>query len=265
MAAVADDRISSSTGVRALEAFDAKAFSNASIQSFGENCTSCHINAPPVGDAAYSRFTGCSACHSPAENRDAQAAEQPTHRLTTAIPYTQCNTCHNRGNYDLRLMSFIPRSDHPADRLQDYYQPIAQFVRCEYTLDCVDCHTRVEAMGDGDIHSSKKDIQYIQCKTCHGTLTELPESVALTATNDVAFRLAQLNPVAELGLGDRVLVTERGEALWNTSVLPDGTYELVGKATGERFKFRPVMGSGCTQRPDEQSSQSCHECHAIER
>jgi len=120
-------------------------------------------------------------------------------------------------------------------------------------------------MGDGDLHSSKKEVQYIQCRTCHGTLSRLPETMTLTDANDIAFRLAQLNPIVELNVGDRVLATEQGEPLWNTRVLPGGTYELVGKATGEIFRFRPVMGSGCTQNPDEQASQYCHECHAVER
>jgi hypothetical protein len=262
MTAVSDDVVRTSTGVAALEFFDAPSFSNPFIAQFSENCTTCHINAEPSAGDEYARFTGCAACHSPIEDTGEDAE---THVLTTAIPYTQCNACHNRGNYDLREMKFVSRSDHPADRLHDYYQPIAQFVLCEYTLDCIDCHTRVEAMGDGDIHSSKKDIQYVQCKTCHGTLTDLPSAMALNDENDVAFRLAQLNPVVELNIGDQVLATEQGEALWNTRVLPDGSYELVGKATGERFKFRPVMGSGCTQKPDEQASQYCHECHAIER
>jgi hypothetical protein len=262
MTAVSDDVVRTSTGVAALEFFDAASFSNPFIAQFSENCTTCHINAEPSAGDEYARFTGCAACHSPIEDTGEDAE---THVLTTAIPYTQCNACHNRGNYDLREMKFVSRSDHPADRLHDYYQPIAQFVLCEYTLDCIDCHTRVEGMGDGDIHSSKKDIQYVQCKTCHGTLTELPSAMALNDENDVAFRLAQLNPVVELNIGDQVLATEQGEALWNTRVLMDGSYELVGKATGERFKFRPVMGSGCTQKPDEQASQYCHECHAIER
>ena len=96
-------------------------------------------------------------------------------------------------------------------------------------------------------------------------LTELPAVTTLTDTDDIAFRLAQLNPVVVLSLGDRVLITEQDEPMWNTRVLPDGSYELVGKATGERFTFRPVMGSGCTQNPDEQGSQYCHECHAVER
>ena len=265
VSAVSDEMLRSSTGVAALEHFDAASFDNPFLEEFSRNCTSCHINAQPDEGEGYSRFTGCAACHSPIGTAAGLAEDRETHTLTTAIPYTQCNTCHNRGNYDLRTMTFIPRSDSPGNRMHDYYQPIAQFVKCEYTLDCVDCHTRIEAMGDGDIHSSKKEIQYVQCKTCHGTLTELPTATTLTDDNDVAFRLAQLNPIIELHVGDRVLATQQGELLWNTRILPDGSYELIGKATGERFRFRPVKGSGCTQNPDEQASQYCHECHTVER
>ncbi len=193
------------------------------------------------------------------------ATATTVHKLTTAISYTQCDTCHNRGNYDLRSMTFQPRTDQPVDRLHDYYQPIAQFTRCEWTLDCIDCHTRTEAMGDGTLYSSKLDIQYVQCLTCHGTPTDLPLTRTLTDPNDLAFRLAQLNPLVDLRLGDTILVTETGEPLWNIRLLPDGSYVLVGKATGDVFPFRPVMGSACTQDPAEQGSASCHQCHAVER
>ncbi len=271
MHAVTDDRVTTPTGVASLQLFDAAAFANPSIQKFAADCTTCHVNGTPGAGAQYARFTGCSACHTPggapvsADELAGIPQSKQTHRLTTAIPYTQCNTCHNRGNYDLRTMTFVPRSDTPTDRLHDYYQPIAQFTRCEYTLDCIDCHTRTEAMGDGDIHSTKKDVQYIQCKTCHGTPTELPLTKTLTDPNDIAFRLADLNFVAELNLGDTILVTDEGEPLWNTRVNPDGTYKLISKADGRVFIFKPVLGSGCTQDPAQQSSQYCHECHAVQR
>ncbi len=32
-------------------------------------------------------------------------------------------------------MTFTERDDHPTLRIDDYYQPIAQFTKCEYTLD----------------------------------------------------------------------------------------------------------------------------------
>ena len=250
--AVTDDE--TQTGIKSLLTFDPLNETNPSIQKFGENCLTCHINAAPREGDAYARQTGCSACHSVGE-----------HKLTTAIPYTQCNACHNRGNYDLRTMTFVERTDHPTSRLADYYQPIAQFTQCEYTLDCVDCHTRDEVMGDGDLHANQKDIQYVQCKTCHGTLTELPHTKTLTDPNDIAFTLAFLNPVIDLKLGDTILITEKGEPLWNIRVLPDGTYEMIGKATSQYFTFNPVMGSSCTQTGENQSSSYCHECHAVER
>lgn len=242
------------TGITSLDTFDPVSEDQPSIQNFGENCLTCHINGTPREGEAYARQTGCAACHS---------TEQ--HQLTTAIPYTQCNACHNRGNYDLRTMTFVERTDQPTKRIDDYYQPIAQFTQCEYTLDCVDCHTRSEAMGDGDIHNNQAEAEYVQCQTCHGTLTELPLTKTLTDPNDIAFTLAFLNPVVDLKPGDTVIVTEKGEPLWNTRGLSDGTYEMIGKATSQYFTFRPVKGTACEQNPDEQESHYCHECHAVER
>lgn len=264
------------TGITSLEAFDPSQESNPALKTFAENCLNCHLSANPLPGAEYARYTGCAACHTPTGEELLFSAsddilppvsggtEGGLHTLTTSIPYTQCNTCHNRGNYDLRTMSFVLRDDHPTTRLQDYYQPIARFTRCEYTLDCIDCHTRSEAMGDGDIHPNQADIQYVQCKTCHGTLTELPLTHTLTDPQDLAFRLAALNPVADLALGDTILITEQGEPLWNTRLLSDDNYELIGKATGQHFTFHPVMGTGCQQNPLEQESRYCHECHAVE-
>jgi len=271
--AVSDDQITTSTGVPSLQAFDPAHEANPFIQKFATDCLFCHINAQPGGvmpaaqplsGPQFDRLTGCAACHTP--NIDSFPQGQ-IHKLTTSIPYTQCNTCHNRGNYDLQTMTFLQRTDNPQpiDRLHNYYQPIAQFTKCEYELDCIDCHTRTEAMGDGDIHSNEAEIQYIQCKTCHGTPTQLPLTKTLTDPNDIAFRQAQLNPMVDLELGDTVIVTDKGEPMWNTRVLPDGSYQLVGKATGQVFTFRPVIGSGCTQNGIDQSSAYCHTCHSVQR
>jgi hypothetical protein len=252
IAAVSDDE--SQTGIKSLDAFNPAADSNPMIQKFGENCLVCHLHTEPQEGEAFARQTGCAACHSTGE-----------HTFSTAISYTQCNACHNRGNYDLRTMTFVERTDQPTSRLADYYQPISQFTQCEYTLDCVDCHTRDEVMGDSDIHPDQASIEYVQCKTCHGTLDELPLTKTLTDPEDIAFRLAFLNPVIDLKLGDTIIVTEQGEPLWNARQLPDGAFEMVGKATKQYFTFRPVMGTACEQNPEEQESHYCHECHAVEK
>jgi hypothetical protein len=260
----------STSGITSLAAFDPLKETNPVVQAFGKNCLTCHLSAQPSQTGGrYDHFTGCAACHTPTQSTDLVSLDTNTatqvHKLTTAIAYTQCDTCHNRGNYDLRTITFQARQDAPTDRLRDYYQPIAQFTKCEYTLDCVDCHTRTEAMGDGSLYSNKKQIQYIRCKTCHGTLTELPQTLVLTEPNNIAFRQALLNPLVDLKLGETILVTEKGEPLWNTRLLPDGTYSLTGKASRQVFIFNPVMGSGCTQDPADQSSASCHKCHSVQR
>ena len=250
----------SATDISFLTAFNPTQETQSSLLSFTENCLYCHISAEPLPGEDYARLTGCAACHSPLSPDG-----ETTHTLTTAISYTQCNTCHNRGNYSLRDMQYHPREDQYSGRLHEYYQPIAQFVRCEYTLDCIDCHTRSEVMGDGDIHNNQDEIQYVQCRTCHGTKTELPRSYTIQNENDPAFRFALLNPVIDLRVGDTILITEHDEPLWNTRMLADGTYELFGKATGQRFVFQPVAGTICGQNTDEQESHYCHQCHAVER
>jgi len=191
------------------------------------------------------------------------------HRLTTAIPYTQCDSCHNRGNYDLVTMTFHERTDLPTDgrasRIEDYYQPIAQFTKCEWELDCVDCHTSQEVMGDGDLHSNQSEVRYIQCSTCHGTLDDGPLTMTITDPDDLALRRAHLNPVIDLQVGDTVVVTSRGEALWNVIQQPDGRLVMVGKATRMNYEVPLVKGSECEQDPAKQESSACHVCHAVER
>jgi len=112
------------TALPSLLKFDPAQVGSPSVIAFAANCLNCHLRSEPLEGMQYNRFTGCAACHTPTAN---QGPEQSIHKLTTAIPYTQCNTCHNRGNYNLASMHFEPRADQPADRLHDYYQPIAQF------------------------------------------------------------------------------------------------------------------------------------------
>jgi hypothetical protein len=279
--AVDDPQVTTDAGVASIAAFASIVDQDPpAVQDFAAACLTCHLSSEAPTGPGYQRLTGCAACHAPSNLGGTYVGGDPTisqgasghasiHRLTTAIPYTQCDACHNRGNYDLVTMTFHERTDLPADgrapRIQGYYQPIAQFTRCEWELDCVDCHTSGEVMGDGDLHSSKKEVQYIQCATCHGTLEAGPQTKTITDPNDIALQRAHLNPVLDLDVGDTVVVTSRGEALWNVIQQDDGTFVMVGKVTQMDYDVPLVKGSGCEQDPDEQQSSACHACHSIER
>jgi hypothetical protein len=178
--AIADDQVVSPKAVPSLDQFDPATTNDPQpVKDFYNHCLTCHLTAEPVMQLYLYRSTGCAACHVPYASDGLYRGGDPTidktqaghtsaHQLTTKMPYTTCNTCHNRGNYSLKQMTFLPRPDLPTsgsplpeDRLRDYYQPIGQFTLCEWELDCIDCHTSTEAMGDGDLYSSKFDIQYI--------------------------------------------------------------------------------------------------------
>jgi hypothetical protein len=63
-----------------------------------------------------------------------------------------------------------------------------------------------------------------------------------------------------------VLVTDRGEKLGHiqwpvTSTVPILTMQV----THQVYTVPLVMGSQCQQKPDEQASHFCHECHAVTR
>ena len=53
--------------------------------------------------------------------------------------------------------------------------------------------------------------------------------------------------------------------VWNVRQLVDGRFQSVGKVTGIVYDVPLVKGSTCTQKPEEQESRFCHECHAEER
>ncbi len=266
-----------------LQAFAPAVGEPALVQRFAETCMTCHLYAEPQAADYYYRSTGCSSCHvlyaddgryrggDPTINRD-EAGHPAQHIFTLAIPYSQCNHCHNRGNYDLRTMTFIERDDlpphrelsEPARRLHEYYQPISQFTRCEWQLDCIDCHTSLEVMGDSQLYSSRSQAQYIQCATCHGTLDQPPLETTVQSAADVALKRAALNPLVDLRVGDTVMMTDRGEALWHIQKRGAG-WVLTGKATGKQYTLPLVTGSACQQQPDQQESRYCHQCHAYDR
>jgi hypothetical protein len=247
------------------------------VQVFGERCLSCHLGSEAIDRPGYRRLDGCAACHAITNWEGTYAGGDPTiersktghaatHRLTTAIPFSQCNTCHNRGNYSLVDMTFHERTDLPPDgsaaRPVAYYQPIAQFTACERELDCIDCHSSAEVMGDGDLHSAMSNVRTLECRTCHGTPTEGPATRSITDPEDPALRQAQLNPFSTLSLGETVVVTAGGGVLWNVRQSP--RLELMSKVTG-RFIPSPRSADQLAAGPQDQSSSACHECHAVER
>jgi len=196
------------------------------------------------------------------------------HRITTQIPYTQCNQCHNQGSHDPIKMAFSTRPDMVkivrdwmsgdttwTDRLSDYYLPGELFAKCEVSLDCIDCHTRQDVMGDGKFYTSQHDAVHIQCLDCHGTKEKLPLTKKVENPNDLMFKDQITNPVfPALKIGDEILMTAKGEELPFLRHNGDNWIQT-SRVTGKTFKIPLVLGSNCKQTTEEQGADSCHKCH----
>lgn len=196
------------------------------------------------------------------------------HTLTTQIPYTQCNQCHNQGWHDPIKMTFTPRPDAQkvandqargnqfgSSRVKDYYLPGEVFATCEVRLDCIDCHTREDVMGDGHLYTSEYQAVHIQCQDCHGTLQSPPLSKTVTSSNDLAFEEQITNPLfPKLAVGDKIGLTHKGEEMPFVRKIGD-KWVVYSRITGKQFIIPSVEGSACKQNPAEQGADACHSCH----
>jgi len=261
--------------------------------AFQQNCLSqCHqsggnlpLAVPPIPKSNI-QANGCEACHVLTNSTHTYIGADTTmkthnlgrgmvHNLTTQIPYTQCNQCHNQGNHDPLKMSFTVRTDLPQvtsdwrvgdmtwlTRLKDYYLPGEIFARCEVSLDCIDCHTRQDVMGDDKLHTSQYDAVHLQCQDCHGTKQNPPKLKKIENSNDLAFEEQITNPeFPALKVGDELLITTKGEELPFLRHNGDNWIQT-SRVTGKTFIIPLVIGSKCQQVPNEQGADSCHKCHA---
>ena len=261
--------------------------------AFQQSCLSqCHQSegnlplAVPTIAKKNVQANGCEVCHVLTNSTHTYVGADTTmknsnlgrgmvHSLTTQIPYTQCNQCHNQGNHDPLKMSFAVRADLPQvttdwiaedmtwlSRLTNYYLPGEIFARCEVSLDCIDCHTRQDVMGDNKLHTSQYDAVHLQCLDCHGTKEKLPLTKKIESLNDLAFEEQITNPqFPTLELGDDLFMTRKGEELPFLRHKGDHWIQT-SRVTGKTFKIPLVVGSQCKQVPDEQGADSCHKCHA---
>jgi len=148
-------------------------------------------------------------------------------------------------------------------RSTDYqpHQAAAGATLCERELDCIDCHNAAEAMGDGHLYPNLQAAPIVECRTCHGTLTEPPPLTTLDDPNDPAFRRDNLNDNYFLHPGDSVVTAPNGEALgavrWQ-----DERLILTMRVTGQTLRVPPVQGSACQQNGEQQEAAYCRECHA---
>lgn len=266
-------------------------------------CASCHLGerkTEPGPDNGDTPGGGCIACHleyAPAaakalveyqRQKAAGPAKPPSAHpaISLAVDKGKCFLCHSRSgristNYEGwmelhdppdRLRSTVSSLDDPLHRtLVDdrVFERTISDVHHARGLDCVDCHTAKEAMGDGKAHARKSGQVRLACQDCHAKPGETLPSLPASALDAESRRLLALRkwPGPKIS---RFLRTGQGEALVNGTFDRAGRPILLRKRTGQPMVLKPQTGACAASQGHARLgcgschtswAPSCRECH----
>lgn len=250
-----------------------------------KSCARCHfwVDRTP-GGFADSRAQGCAACHvlydddgkykgnDPTISKD-KAGHPKVHQMTVAIPAEQCIHCHNRGgrtgvSYEGRMESDFYGTPFKGGELSKlmfhgkYYNTPTKDIHYEKGMECIDCHTQFDVMGDGNIYSKKFEQVEIRCEDCHGNYKEGIKTAKVTDPNDRVVRLGKVSPNYKNKVGDEIVLTARGNKYSNVKII-DGEPILISKFDGREHKMTVITGKkGAHSIPQHQERMDCNACHA---
>lgn len=257
-------------------------------------CASCHLSATKTAfgpNTEESRGGGCNACHlsyDPAtlqaladyqEAKNTGDAPPPTRHplIGLDIGNGQCLGCHSRSgristNYDgwhelddpspaVRLAA-RPASGKPGTyRLFGdgrIFERAAADVHAQAGMDCIDCHTATEVMGDGTAPAYKREALRVTCEDCHATGGEPLPTVANELLDPDSQRLIALRGWRP-GPDELRVRARSGGVLVNAVVDRAGAAWLIRKRTGARLPLDPVAPA-CIEGGGH-SRLSCGSCH----
>ena len=227
------------------------------IDYYRKLCATCHLwkqknDLPGVSKFFNDKGGGCTACHAylPGQTDEntvlvskngqrAKAEDKKIHPLITKkVRSFNCVRCHNRsGRIGISYMGIFESEGYgtpyqdgqlnsnrlPGDR---FYQKLAEDVHHAKGMECIDCHTRNEIMGDGTSYAHYEDQLEISCQVCHSG------SPGTTRKDN---RLTNLD-------------------------IEDGKAVLVGKVDEKKHPIHAVKKGICDFAPHKRVS--CEACHS---
>jgi len=254
---------------------------NLSGELYRKFCSRCHIGSPNAESYGAAHAAGCAACHFPWNNEGTytgndktmkdKAGHSASHAMT-ALPDTQvCSRCHNRsgriafsyqGLYDGNN-GLVPTSGGEAGPLMTSgarnLTHITPDVHFAAGMECIDCHTSRDVMGDGFAYRNMYLQSETACEDCHGSGRELPRYRQIVRENDEALRESK-NYRQPATSGMRMIQTSRGRSYSNV-FYQDGIIWLQGKRSGKLHRSKVITGT-----PEHtiagHGRLECYTCHS---
>ena len=175
--------------------------SSLALDYYRKLCATCHLwkqknDLPGLPKFFNDKGGGCTACHfaypgtnsnefvlvaddEEFEGEEGELKKKPHPHITKKVGSSNCVRCHNRsGRIGISYMGIFESEGYgtpfkggevsnkqlPGRR---FYLEIADDIHHAKGMECIDCHTRNEIMGDGTSYAHYEDQLEISCTVCH--------------------------------------------------------------------------------------------------
>jgi hypothetical protein len=278
-------------GAKALQTFDAEGepldlagvveLDHLSGELYRKFCALCHVGLESNRVWAGSHASGCAACHFPYNDNatyqggDATVQEQwpysETHRMAALPDNRVCLRCHNRsGRIALAYQGLndgnnglVPtKGGEPGPEMLGGVRNavhIAADIHFDKGMDCIDCHTSRDLMGDGYSYRNMYHQVEIACEDCHGGPHELPRTARIDRENAEPLRESR-NYAVPLEYGTEMVLTSRGR-MYSNVVREEGKLWVIGKRSGQRHESKVITGTAEHDIPGHRRLE-CYSCHS---
>ncbi|MGV7220891.1 MAG: hypothetical protein ACQ9MH_05160 [Nitrospinales bacterium] len=233
-----------------------------------EKCFKCHL-----GEASSDRSNGCATCHFTRGKDNHYKGNDPTinkketghtayHKMTALPERAGCLQCHK--NFSIKNGNEKKTISNEIDKGKFYLPGIGKAkedVHFKAGLECIDCHTQFDIMGDGNIYSSQFQAVEIRCETCHGRARSLPSMAQISHPDDRAIRLSRHYNGLINKPGEWMAVSARGRKLTNVKAIGSNliTFE---KRSGKKHKTPLVKNGSQPHFLKGHKRLGCTACHS---
>ena len=252
-----------------------------SADMYRKFCSACHVGQ--AADMGYQgvHSSGCATCHFPYgdfgeysgndKSMQGKSMHSVTHEMKSLPDDNVCLACHNRsgrialsykGLYDgnnalVPLKEGIPGPDLTSGlRNTRHFQDDIHHAR---GMECIDCHTTMEIMGDGYYYENMYEQIEVSCESCHGSYTEKPKTTEAVKENMVPY-LKGSSYIDKIEYGSKMVLTDKGRPYSNVYE-KDNKIILMSKRTGKEREVKVITGT-MEHNIQGHNKMECYTCHS---
>ncbi|MCW8893230.1 MAG: selenite/tellurite reduction operon c-type cytochrome ExtM [Deltaproteobacteria bacterium] len=278
--ATRQEQVATATGEQ-LELKSVAELDNLAGELYRKTCSLCHIGVDSNQVWTGSHASGCGACHFPYNDNATYQGQDPTvkgkwphsasHKMETLPDNKVCVRCHNRSgrialSYEGRNdgnNSLVPtRNGEPGPDIISGVRNATRIqpdIHHEKGLECIDCHTSRDIMGDGYAYENMYQQTEITCEDCHGSISERPRVEQISRENDEVLR-ESAHYKKRMKQGDSMVLTSKDRKYSNV-FLEEEKIWVQAKRTGKLHESKVITGT-----PEHSiighERMECYACHS---